>query len=145
MNKTFKCGFCGQTVHTKGLIGTHHRNHCPNCLWSKHLGQSTEKKKLKCGGIMEPIGLTFKQEGVDKYGQTRQGELMVIHRCTKDQETTINRLAADDNPKIIMDIFEKSQGLDLDTKQKLTQQGIELLGKSAIQQIKTQLFRKHPV
>lgn len=91
---------------------------------------------------MEPLGLTFKQEGLDKYGQTRQGELMLIHRCSQDQVISINRIAGDDDPQIILEIFKNSQTLDEETRRQLNTQKIRLLDKNDTEEIHRQLFGK---
>jgi len=91
-------------------LGTHHRNHCPYCLWSKHIDRSRPGDRDEpCRGMMEPVGLMFKDEGVDKYGQKRQGEIMIIHRCQKCGKETKNRIAGDDDPDKVLDLAEKQQ------------------------------------
>lgn len=69
MRRGFKCIYCHKWVPLDKQIGTTHRNHCPYCLWSKHLDSySAGDRDSSCGGAMEPLGLTFKHEGFDKYG-----------------------------------------------------------------------------
>lgn len=140
----FRCLHCKEWVSSFGPIGTAHRNHCPYCLWSKHVDLDVPgDRKATCLGAMEPIGLTFKEEGPDKYGNKRQGEVMIIHRCTNvDGKININRIAADDDPQEILEVFEKFQKLTESLRENLVQQGIKLLGKKDKQQIKTQLFGK---
>jgi len=90
-------------------MGTHHRNHCPFCLWSLHVDREVAGDRYDiCHGLMEPIGLTFKHEGVDKYGQKKQGELMLVHRCQRCGKVSINRVAGDDDPQKILEILRKS-------------------------------------
>jgi len=91
---------------------------------------------------MKPIGFIFKKEGFDKYGQPRQGELMLIHLCQDCGKISINRLAADDNDEMILKVFEDSQNLDSKLKQKLNENNIRLLDKSDEQEIRIQLFGK---
>ena len=38
----------------------------------------------------------------------RQGELMLIHECEACGAVSINRIAADDNNAMILDVFEES-------------------------------------
>jgi len=94
---------------------------------------------------MKPIGLTFKKEGFDKYGKPRQGELMVVHQCQDCGEISINRLAADDSPQVVLKIFEDSQKLPLDLVKEIENQGIKLLTKKDEEEIKTQLFGKNNI
>lgn len=141
----FRCNHCHGWVSTSELIGTHHRNHCPSCLWSKNVDlEKAGDRKASCGAEMEPIGLTFKQTGIDKYGKPRQGELMVVHRCTNKDcgKISINRIAGDDNSEVILRVFEGSQVLDDDLREEMTSMGINLLTKGDKKQIKTQLFGK---
>jgi len=91
---------------------------------------------------MEPIGLTFKKEGFDKYGKPKQGELMVIHQCQDCGQISINRLAADDDPQIILKIFEESKKLGEETLEKIKAENIRLLIDKDKKEIQTQLFGK---
>ena len=91
---------------------------------------------------MEPIGLTFKKEGLDKWGKEKQGEIMVIHKCPKDQKISINRIAGDDDPEIILKIFQNSQNLDPEIKKNLKRSGIGLLEKKDKTEVQKQLFGK---
>ncbi len=68
---------------------------------------------------MKPIGLTFKWEGVDKYNNLREGELMLIHECTGCGKISINRIAADDNEETILKVFDESQKLPLQKRAEL--------------------------
>jgi DNA-directed RNA polymerase subunit RPC12/RpoP len=142
-NQDFICSHCGRKVFYDRRIGTNHRNHCPYCLWSKHVDLNEPgDRKSTCYGDMEPIGLTFKHEGKDKYGQEKQGELMLIHKCLRCGKISINRLAADDDNQAILQVFEKSQQIDSKQKQQLKAQGIELLEKKDKKEIEKQLFGK---
>lgn len=48
----FTCEHCG--VHVKGDGYT---NHCPKCLWSKHVDVEPGDRAATCGGLMEPVGV----------------------------------------------------------------------------------------
>ncbi len=89
---------------------------------------------------MKPIGLTFKHEGVDKYGIPRQGELMLIHECVNCGKISINRIAGDDNPEAILRIFEESQRLPPEKRSRLEHSGIEVLSEKRRKEVLTQLF-----
>lgn len=139
----FRCCNCGQWVPFTEFMDTEHRNHCPLCLWSKHVDlEKSGDRKSKCQAKMKPIGLTFKHEGVDKYGSLRQGELMLIHECNGCGKTSINRIAADDNEKAILKVFKESQELDPEKRNQLKSEGIELLQEEAREKILVQLFGK---
>lgn len=139
----FKCCNCGQWVPFSESIGTEHRNHCPFCLWSKHVdSQESGDRKADCQAGMKPIGLTFKREGTDKYGIPRQGEIMLIHECVKCGKISINRIAGDDDPEAILKIFKESQGLPSEKKDSLERNGIEVIPEKERERIIIQLFGK---
>lgn len=134
----FQCLHCQAWVPLRA-IGTEHRNHCPYCLWSKHLGKLEQPGKT-CGGAMIPIGLTFKKEGIDKYtGQPKQGELMMVHQCVKCGQPSINRLAGDDEPDAVMEVFKHSFNMSEKLRKQLKEEGIEALTKEDSKQIIRQL------
>ena len=143
IKKGFECAHCHQWVPFDKFIGTHFRNHCPFCLYSRHVDEKKSGDRYSsCHGLMEPIGLTFKKEGFDKYGKLRQGELMVIHQCQNCDQFSINRVAADDETEVILKIFEDSQNLSPEITSKLEKEEIKLLDKKDEEEIKIQLFGK---
>jgi predicted RNA-binding Zn-ribbon protein involved in translation (DUF1610 family) len=134
----FRCIHCGIFVSEKAF-GTKHRNHCPNCLWSVHLGK-IENLREACGGSMIPIGFTFKKEGIDKYtGKPKKGEIMVIHQCLKCGKISINRLAGDDRSDVVMKIFEYSLQMPEALQKQLRKEKIEILTEKDREEIKRQL------
>jgi RNHCP domain len=84
-SNTFKCAQCGFMVD-RNPYGTRHRNHCPYCLWSKHVDESPGDRRSDCGSRMEPLSI-----GV------RDDEWVVIHRCLGCGMLKSNRVAGDDN------------------------------------------------
>jgi hypothetical protein len=89
---TFRCGNCRLDVSFRAP-GTAHRNHCPNCLWSRHLDDDRPgDRAAKCGSLMEPIAVTVRGDG----------EWVLVHRCGGCDELHLNRTAADDNPLILL-------------------------------------------
>lgn len=128
-NTGFKCLNCGQWVDFSPLIGTAHRNHCPFCFASRHVDlKKSGDRRSECGAKMLAIGLTFKNEGIDKYGKKRQGELMFIHECTGCDKISINRIAGDDDDKKILELFDASLKLNSQKISELKNEGIEILG-----------------
>ena len=63
----FTCEHCGHAVRGNGYT-----NHCPQCLWSKHVDVSPGDRAETCGGLMEPIAL----EGTSP-------AYRIVHRCTR--------------------------------------------------------------
>ena len=95
--ESFTCKACGALVTPEGA-GTRHRNHCPRCLASVHLDEETPGDRASvCGGVMEPIGVWVR----------KNGEWAVIHRCRACGALDSNRVAADDNPVLLMSIAVK--------------------------------------
>lgn len=139
MNQDFICSHCGSSVKADFAVGTKNRNHCPKCLYSLHVDNVPGDRIAGCEGNMEPIGLTFKEEGLDKYGKKVQGELMLIHKCTKCGKVNINRIAGDDDPDEILKIYKSSEE-NIELKEKLKKEDINLLDNSSETEIKKQLF-----
>lgn len=75
---------------------------------------------------MEPIGLTTKRSR-NRYASGRDGELMLIHRCTACGEIVINRIAADDSADAIIEVFERSRALSDPLAAAIRADGVELL------------------
>ena len=92
--RSFVCGHCGVDV-SLDAPGTSYRNHCPSCLWSRHLDRNVPgDRKADCPGSMEPIAITIR-------GERRW---MLIHRCTRCGRLRMNRTAADDNVLLLMQL-----------------------------------------
>ena len=91
--ESFLCGHCGRLVTAQGA-GSDHRNHCPYCLYSKHLDITPGDREADCGGSMEPIAVWVR----------KNGEWAVIHRCSRCGSLSSNRIAADDNPMKLMSL-----------------------------------------
>lgn len=138
---TFSCLYCKKPI-PKQAPGTAHRNHCPFCLWSVHVGRAENRRPGACRGLMAPIGLTFKKEAADKYGKPKQGELMVVHQCAICGEISINRLAGDDTAETVLEVFGKSLGLDREIRKDLAEKGIRILEKKDREEVERQLFGK---
>ena len=94
--ETFVCKVCGRTVVPAGA-GSHHRNHCPNCLSSQHLDVEPGDRAADCGGVMEPVAVWVR----------KNGEWALIHRCRVCGALSSNRVAADDNPLKLLSIAMK--------------------------------------
>lgn len=105
----FKCAHCHVLVSSAHMLsGVNNRNHCPYCLWSCHLDLYAAGDRLSaCKAPMKPIGLTMKS-GRNKYQREARGELMLIHQCTECKTLSINRIAADDDSGMVMEIFQRS-------------------------------------
>ena len=99
-NEQFTCKICGMLVLPEGA-GSQHRNHCPNCLTSAHMDIEPGDRMSYCKGAMDPIGVWVR----------KNGEWAIIHRCRICGELSTNRIAADDNPTLLMSIAVKPLAL----------------------------------
>jgi hypothetical protein len=88
---SFRCRNCGLDVPTD-VLGTRHRNHCPNCLWSRHVDRIPGDRAASCGAVMEPIAIAVRGDG----------EWVLIHRCSGCGALHGNRIAGDDNPLLLV-------------------------------------------
>ena len=95
-NDNFTCKNCGEFVLPEGAA-TKHRNHCPKCLISLHVDINPGDRASLCGGQMDPISVWVR----------KNGEWAIIHRCRSCGEISSNRIAADDNPTLLMSIAVK--------------------------------------
>ncbi len=127
INSDFKCLQCRIYVSANPLLsGVHNRNHCPLCLWSRHMDLYKAGDRLAaCRAAMQPLGLTLKTSA-KKYG-SNQGELMLIHVCTACGAVSINRIATDDDNDAIFQVFENSLHLDARAQARLKDSQVAVL------------------
>lgn len=139
----FKCVHCGFFVTAnRELSGVNNRNHCPICLWSRHMDHITPgDRRSDCKSRMRPVGLTIKQIH-KRYGQNNPGELMLIHICTGCGKVSINRIAADDDAQAVFKIYLNSCEAGKAIQKSLTTERIFLLGKGEHSMVLSQLFGK---
>jgi len=97
-NTGFTYKQCGQLVVP--VTNGSYRNHCPFCLFSKHVDFLPGEKRNKYGGLMKPIGIQYKS------GKGYQ----IIHRCLRCCEQSVNRVAENtvqpDNIELIIKLSE---------------------------------------
>jgi hypothetical protein len=94
---SFRCRHCRLEVSTTAP-GTRHRNHCPSCLWSRHVDDDVPgDRDADCAGAMEPIAVCVRENG----------EWALIHRCGGCSTVRVNRIAGEDNPLMLMRIAVK--------------------------------------
>ncbi len=86
----FVCENCGEEVSGNGYT-----NHCPSCLWSKHVDINPGDRANPCGGLMKPV---------DAYFQSQQWYL--IQQCQECGERFKIKVAKEDNFGIIESIID---------------------------------------
>lgn len=82
----FVCAKCGTKV-----TGTGFTDHCPNCLWSKHVDVNPGDRQSSCGGDMEPVGFEIKDDNN-----------IIYYQCQKCGFKHRVKAAADDNFEAIL-------------------------------------------
>ena len=85
----FTCLRCGAPVQ-----GTGYTNHCPRCLWSRHVDVNPGDRAATCDGAMEPIGAL-----------SERGRIVLVHRCVTCGHTRRNRSADDDDRDAVLALF----------------------------------------
>ena len=76
----FICGNCGREVPPLGYSS---RNHCPFCLYSKHVDVNPGDRANSCRGILRAVGAI---------PDAKKGYI-IIHRCEKCGKTVRNKAA----------------------------------------------------
>jgi len=90
IDENFICENCEKQIKTLDYSA---RDHCPYCLYSKHLDINPGDRLNKCEGLMKPIG-------VEKF----KNSYKIIYKCVKCNRTHKNIIAKDDNFKLIIDL-----------------------------------------
>lgn len=90
LDEEFVCENCGYKV---GRLGYSCRDHCPNCLYSKHVDIHPGDRKNKCQGLLKPIS-------IEKFRDTYK-IIYICQRCNKEHK---NILAKDDNIDILINL-----------------------------------------
>jgi hypothetical protein len=90
-NSAFTCIVCRFTV-AASAFGTRHRNHCPRCLWSRHLDDEPGDRRSPCRQPMEPVAIEVRAGG----------EWAIVHRCTACKALKVNRIAGDDHERPLL-------------------------------------------
>ena len=87
----FVCENCGELVKGDGYT-----DHCPNCLFSKHVDINPGDREATCDGIMEPISVEGGRKG-----------FIITSRCKKCGHTKRNRSSKNDNLEKIIELSKK--------------------------------------
>ena len=90
LDEGFTCDNCGKVVKPLGYTS---RDHCPYCLYSKHVDINPGDRNNNCHGLLKPIG-------IEKYKDTYK----IIYKCEKCNETHKNIIAKDDDMNKIIEI-----------------------------------------
>jgi len=88
----FICENCHQKVSKLNYTS---RDHCPYCLYSKHVDINPGDRENTCLGLLKPID-------IEKYKDTYK----IIYKCEKCHQIHKNIMANDDNYDEILNIMK---------------------------------------
>ena len=89
IDEEFICENCGKKVPK---LGYSCRNHCPYCLYSKHVDVNPGDRAETCHGLLEPIGVDI---------HNKKG-YVIIYKCQKCGAIRKNVSARDDDMRKII-------------------------------------------
>lgn len=90
IDESFTCENCGKTIEPLVYSA---RDHCPYCLFSKHVDILPGDRANECHGLLEPIK-------IEKFKNTYK----IIYKCQKCHQTHKNIMANDDDINIIIEL-----------------------------------------
>ena len=93
-DETFKCDNCGREVFKLNYTA---RDHCPYCLYSKHVDINPGDRLNSCQGLLKPIG-------IEKF----KNSYKIIYICNKCGTIHKNVMANDDDFDEIIKLSQKS-------------------------------------
>ena len=90
LDEGFICEHCNKNV---GKLVYSSRDHCPYCLYSKHVDINPGDRLNTCKGLLKPIG-------IEKYKDTYK----ILYKCQKCGQSHKNIMARDDDMNKIIEI-----------------------------------------
>ncbi len=92
VEENFKCEKCGFEV-----VGDGYTDHCPKCLWSKHVDVNPGDRAEECKGMMEPVDVIFDH-----------GQYALVNRCQKCGYEKKNKMDENDDFDKAIEIAKKN-------------------------------------
>lgn len=93
IDENFICENCGKEVSKLNYSA---RDHCPFCLYSKHVDIMPGDRSNTCHGLLKPID-------IEKFKDTYK----IIYQCEKCKQFHKNKIAIDDDYDEILKIMKK--------------------------------------
>jgi len=93
IDENFICENCNKEVSKSNYTA---RDHCPYCLYSKHVDINPGDRLNTCHGLLEPIG-------IEKFRDTYK----IVYKCEKCNQLHKNIMANDDNMDLIINLSVK--------------------------------------
>ena len=94
IDENFKCENCNKEVEKLNYTA---RDHCNNCLYSKHVDIMPGDRKNTCQGLLKPVA-------IEKFKDTYK----IIYKCLKCGITYKNIMAKDDNFDKIIELSKNT-------------------------------------
>ncbi|HLD21333.1 MAG TPA: RNHCP domain-containing protein [Patescibacteria group bacterium] len=88
--ENFVCQQCGTPVQGDG-----YRNHCPQCLVSKHVDVNPGDRQANCGGLMDVVDIKLQHGGI-----------VLTHQCRICGHKKRNKMHAEDNNERLVQLME---------------------------------------
>ncbi|MDE1761929.1 MAG: RNHCP domain-containing protein [Candidatus Micrarchaeota archaeon] len=82
----FVCEHCGHPVKGSGYT-----DHCPRCLWGKHVDIKPGDRASDCRGALRPISASY-----------AKGSYTIVYRCERCGIVKRFKAAADDDADILL-------------------------------------------
>ena len=93
IDESFICENCNRQVEKLDYSA---RDHCPYCLYSKHVDINPGDRANECKGLLQPIE-------IEKFKNTYK----IIYKCNKCNKTHKNIMAIDDDFNLIIKLSVK--------------------------------------
>ena len=94
INESFVCENCGTENYPAEKTC---RNHCVNCLFSKHVDEFPGDRSATCHGAYVPQSVEFKGAEMKS----------IIFKCARCGKTGKNKIASDDNRESLYGLMGK--------------------------------------
>ena len=93
LDEGFICENCHKKIEPLGYTS---RDHCPYCLYSKHVDINPGDRLCDCHGILKPIGIE----------KSRKDTYKIVFECDKCKMIKKNITAVDDDFDKILEIMK---------------------------------------
>lgn len=87
----FVCEHCGKEVKGSGYT-----NHCPYCLWSKHVDVNPGDRAEECRGMMKP-----------DHTEQKGDVIILVHKCEKCGLFKKNKINESDSFEKILEVAKE--------------------------------------
>lgn len=90
-DEEFVCENCGKKVLKLGYTS---RDHCPHCLYSKHVDNMPGDREAECRGLLKPVQVEL---------DSKKG-YVIIYKCEKCGAIRKNKSAVDDDMDLLIQL-----------------------------------------